>query len=475
MLEIALPHVVSTQNKAFMNNDTTIQTVLFKELSAKPVIASFDQPDSSSDGGALLLKACDKQLGLSEALAKCLVDSRQTGKIAHSLHDLLRQRIYSLACGYEDCNDAARLSADPMQRLLLDRDPVQGADVASQPTLSRFENSISSRELLRMSYALCDCVLERHRRRLKKRVKLITLDMDPTDDACHGQQQLSFFNRHYDNWCYLPMGCFVQFDNEPDQYLLAHVLRGGDAHATTGATSILGRLIVRIREHFPGVKIRVRLDGGFGSVDVLDFLDVQGVEYVVGLPPNAVLKDFAEPLQNKVRWLSYRSGTTQRRFGECRYSARSWETERRVIYKCEVLRVGEHDARDNPRFVVTNVRHTPASVYEKIYCQRANVENRLKEMQYGLSIDRTSCTRFFANQLRVILTAAAYALMQELRLQAKGTSCEGAQVDTLRLRLLKLGVWFKRSVRRLILHLPENAPWRSDWCRIARRLGAVPT
>ena len=140
-----------------------------------------------------------------------------------------------------------------------------------------------------------------------------------------------------------------------------------------------------------------------------------------------------------------------------------------------MLRVGEHDARDNPRFVVTNVRHTPASVYEKIYCQRANVENRLKEMQYGLSIDRTSCTRFFANQLRVILTGAAYALMQELRLQAKGTNCEGAQVDTLRLRLLKLGVWFKRSVRRLILHLPENAPWRSDWCRIARRLGAVPT
>lgn len=474
MLEIALPHVNSNQNRAFMNNDTTKQSVLFSDLTDKPVNVAFDQPDCSSDGGALLLKACDSHLGLSEALADCLIDIRQASKVAHSLHDLVRQRLFGLACGYEDCNDAQRLSSDSMHRFLLDRDPVEGRQIASQPTLSRFENAVGSRELVRMSYALANAVLKRHSKRLKNQTRVITLDMDPTDDACHGQQQLSFFNRHYDNYCFMPMACFVQFDNEADQYLLAHVLRPGDAHATTGATAIMDRLIDGIQNHFPDAKIRVRLDGGFGTNQVLDFLESKGVDYVVGMIKNAVLLDVVAPLQNEVQWLSYASGVSERRYGECQYEARNWSDERRIIYKCEVVRNGVADARDNPRFVVTNLKHVPRSVYEQIYCQRATVENRIKEMQHGLSIDRTSCTRFFANHFRVILGAAAYALMQELRLQAKGTSCERAQVATLRLRLLKLGVWFKRSVRRVVLHLSDSTPWRNDWCQIARRLGAAP-
>ena len=456
-----------------MNNHTTKQSVLFSDMANKPVTVALDQPDCSSDGGALLLKACDSQLGLSEALAKCLVDTRQANKVTHSLHDLVRQRLFGLACGYEDCNDAQRLSSDPMQRFLLDRDPVEGQDIASQPTLSRFENAVGSRELLGMSYALANAVLKRHSKRLKRRTRLITLDLDPTDDACYGQQQLSFFNRHYDHYCFMPMACFVQFDNEADQYLLAHVLRAGDAHATTGATAIMDRLIDRIRTHFPGAKIRVRLDGGFGTDQVLDFLEFKGVEYVVGMIKNSVLLEYVEPVQNQVQWRSYASGKSERCYGECRYEARNWSKERRVVYKSEVVRNDVHDAKDNPRFVVTNLKYVPKTIYEKIYCQRAVVENRIKEMQYGLSIDRTSCTRFFANHFRVILGAAAYALMQELRLQAKGTSCERAQVATLRLRLLKLGVWFKRSVRRVVLHLSDSAPWRDDWCKIARRLGAI--
>lgn len=211
MLEIALAHVNSNQNRTFMNNDTIKQFVLFSGVTDKPVNVAFDQPDGSSDGGALLLKAYDSHLGLSEALADCLIDIRQASKVAHSLRDLVR--LFGLACGYEDCNDAVRLSSDPMHRFLLDRDPVEGRQIASQPTLSRFENAVGSRELVRMNYALANAVVKRHSKRLKNQTCVITLDMDPTDDACHGQQQLSFFERHYDNYCLMPVACFVQFDN----------------------------------------------------------------------------------------------------------------------------------------------------------------------------------------------------------------------------------------------------------------------
>ena len=159
---------------------------------------------------------------------------------------------------------------------------------------------------------------------------------------------------------------------------------------------------------------------------------------------------------------------------KCRYAADSWNRERRVIFKAEVVRLGDRDPRDNARFVVTNLRRVPRRVYEAVYCQRANIENRIKELLYGLSIDRTSCTSFWANQMRTLLTAAAYVLMQELRLRAAGTSCARAQVSTLRERLSKLGAWFQRSVRRVVIHLPDHAPWRSEWCRIARALGALP-
>mgnify|MGYP000402745464 FL=1 len=228
-----------------MSNDTTQQGVLFKDLLDKPLHARFDQSDSSSDGGAILLKAADARLGLSESLAACLRDKREPEKVVHSMHDLLRQRVYGFACGYEDCNDAARLMNDPIHRLLLDRDPAQGDELASQPTLSRFENSIDVRSLDRLGVALAESVIARHRKRLTKRVRRITIDLDPTDDPTYGQQQLTFFNTHYSNWCYLPIAGFLQFDEEPDQYLFAYVLRPGDAHASYGAIAILRRVIKR--------------------------------------------------------------------------------------------------------------------------------------------------------------------------------------------------------------------------------------
>jgi hypothetical protein len=455
--------------------DTTTQGVVFNDLFGKALHAEFDQPDSSSDGGAILLKACDQRLGLIDAISACIRDERQQSKVSHSIADLLQQRVFGIACGYEDCNDSARLGSDPVQRLLMDRDPIHGDELASQPTLSRFENRIEGRSLTKMGHALADCVVNRHKRRLKGGVRRITIDMDPTDDPTYGSQQLTFFNSHYDSWCYLPMAGFLQFDNEPDQYLFTYVLRPGDATAHYGAIAILRRIIGKLRKAFGGVTIRVRLDGGFACPEVLEFLDEQKVEYVVAIAKNTILKADAEILMVQARKLSSQSNQTEHLYGECEYGAQSWDTERRVIFKAEVVRHPGRDPKDNPRFVVTNLKSRPEFIYGKVYCQRAPIENRIKELLYGLNIDRTSCTRFLANQFRGLLTAVAYVLFQELRLTAKHTSLAHAQVSTLRERLLKLAVWFQRSSRRIVLHLPDSAPWSMEWCQIARALGAVPT
>jgi len=222
-----------------LGHDITTECLLFLDIFAKPVVAQFDQRQGSSDGGALLLKAADRRLGLTEALSDCLVDQRQVGKIDHELEELLRQRIFGIACGYADANDAARLAEDPVHKMLVGRDPIEGDDLASQPTLSRFENAVDRKQLYRTGEALADCVIERHRRRLHGRARLITIDLDPTDDPTHGAQQLTFFNSHYDTWCYLPVVGFLSFNDEAEQYLATAVLRPGNAVASAGAIGIL--------------------------------------------------------------------------------------------------------------------------------------------------------------------------------------------------------------------------------------------
>src|SRR5690606_18353052 len=204
------------------------------------------------------------------------------------------------------------------------------------------------------------------------------------------------------------------------------------------------------------------------------FLEAQRVKYVVAMARNNVLKRHAEPLMEVARGMTARSEQTEHVYGECVYGARSWNRERRVIIKAEVVRLNGREPKENPRFVVTNHKSTPRHVYTKLYCARGEIENRIKELHHGLEIDRTSCTRFWANQLRVLLTAAAYALMQELRLRARDTCCARSQVSTLRDRLLKLGVWIETSVRRVVLHLPMGAPFADEWRRIARSISAVP-
>jgi hypothetical protein len=452
---------------------STEQTVLFPDLVSKPVHIGFDEPDTTSDGGALLLKAIDDKLGLTHRLADCLIDRREFGKVRHQLVDLLRQRIFGICCGYSDTNDVARIGADPMHKLLLGRDPESGNDLASQPTLSRFENRPRLVDLYRLGETLMDTVIRRHRYRLNgRKARRVTIDLDPTDDATHGQQQLALFNGHYDSWCYLPLLGFISFNDEPQQYLVAAMLRPGNAHPKQGTVALLKRLIPALREAFPFAVIRVRLDGGFACPEVFDYLDGELVEYLVGMGRNSVLEQMAAGDLATARNRFDRQGKTVAVFGEGDYAAKSWRCLRRVIYKSEVVSLPGREPRDNCRFVVTNMAEDPQEVY-RTYRLRGDSENRIKELKDGLDLGRMSCHRFWANQLRLLLTAAAYVLMQELRLSLRKTALASAQVATLRLRLLKIGGRIVRSVRRIVIHLAAAHPWSKEWQRAARAWGAT--
>ena len=447
-------------------------TFEFKGL-RQPVVAQFDQAHASSDGGAVLLKAVDARLGVTERLAASLTETRQPGKVQHDLVELVRQRVYGIACGYADCNDVARVAADPIHKLLLDRDPLDGRALASQATLSRFENAVGRPALYLAGAGLADLVIEHHHARLGGRARRITIDLDPTDDPTHGQQEFSFFNGHYDTWCYLPLVATLTFNAEPTQYVVAAVLRPGNSAAKHGAIGLLRRLCVRLRAAFPQAILRIRLDGGFASPEVFEFLEGEGVEYVVAMASNVRLVKRSRRLMGRARMRSKASGQTEHLYGETRYATRTWKRKRRVIIKAEVVRHPGRAPKNNPRFVVTNLPDRPEAVYQ-IYCGRGDMENRLKELHHGLALDRTSCHRFLANQFRVLLTVAAYILFQSLQAHAQGTACGDAQVSTVRERLFKLAAWVQRSARRIVLHLPRSYAWLTAWRQLALRVGAAP-
>ena len=451
-----------------------VQTLLFPQLFDKPLVATFDTPQQSSDGGAILLKTIDDELGLTARLAACLPEGRQAGKIEHDLPTLIRQRCFGLACGYTDANDAAQLKADPIHKLLVGRDPETGPALASQPTLSRFENAVGPRDVYRLTQTLAEVVIAHHQARLgAQNVRRITIDLDPTDDPTHGQQALSFFNGHYDTWCYLPIVATLTFNAERTQHLVTAILRPGNAPATAGALGVLRRLFGKLRVAFPHARLRVRLDGGFATPALFAFLEAEGVEYLVAMASNARLEKRIRRLLGRARVRSKATGQSAQVFGETRYAAKSWKRKRRVIMKAEVVRLAGRDPRDNPRFVVTNLAQTPRRVYE-IYRERGDMENRLKELHYGLGFDRTSCSRFWANAFRVLLTAAAYVLLQTLRARLAATPAASYQVSTLRERLFKLGTRVQVSARRIVLHLPAAFPWLALWQAVALTLGASP-
>ena len=338
-----------------MATDCITQVTFQGDGFPKPVVARFDLRDASADGGLVLFKALDTQLGLTARLAACLDDPREPGKVLHETLELLQQRIFGLCGGYADCNDAARLVHDPIHKLVLGRDPLTGLGLASQPTLSRFENAVTARELRAMTHALADTVIAQQRRRLRGRAQRITIDLDPTDDPTHGQQEFAFFNGHYDTWCYLPVVATVTFDDEPAQCAVAAVLRPGTAPASLGARGILRVLLRKLRVAFPHATFRVRLDGGFASPKLFLFLEREQVEYVVAMASNRRLEKRAQRLMGRTRMLSRQTGQTAHLYGETRYAAKKWSHKRRVIMKAEVVRHPGRPPKNNPRFVVTNL------------------------------------------------------------------------------------------------------------------------
>jgi hypothetical protein len=448
---------------------------LFADLFGRPTTAVFDGESQSSDGGGSLLRAINGKLGLTTRLAQHLADDRAQERVLHTRQEIFDQRVFAIALGYEDQNDAARIAADPVMKGLVGRSPVRGTDLASQATLSRFENAASARELVAMMRELEDAAVERLKAR-RPNARRITLDLDATCDPTHGQQQGTFFNAFYGTWCYLPLLGFLSAAGDKEQHLFTARLRKGTTPATHCMIPIVRRMVAKLRAAFPKAKIRVRLDGGFASPRLLDVLDLVKVEYVIGLPQNPRLLALCDLEVAAAALAAHESGETARFYGEAMYAADSWSRERRVIFKAEVLVATGKANKDNPRFVVTNLpaRMNAKTVYVVAYCGRGESENRIKELKYGLAIDRTGCSSFRANQLRLLMTAAAYQLFQELRAQLAGTEAARWQVTTLRERLFKIGARVVDSVRRVVLHFAAAHPWRDLWCHAATQLGAQP-
>lgn len=446
----------------------TRQSVLFEDVFTKPAHVVFDAEATSSDGGLVLLAAVDRRSRVTESLAAALTDDRQRAKVKHSVADLIRQRVFGIALGLADCNDAERAAADPLMKAACGRAPLTGADLASQPTLSRFENAPTAREVVamqrRFEESRLDLLCRRHRG-----VRRVTIDMDGTDDPAHGGQQGVLFNGFYGKWCYVPLVTFVSFDRDPEQYAVSARLRPGNAKCQRGAVPMLRRIVRGLRRRMPRARVLVRLDAGFANPTLFAALERMGVDYVVGMASNCALDRNAEPAMTQARALVAQSGASARVFADFRYAARSWERERRVVVKAEVTVEGEKPPRDNARYHVTNLRMASANVHT-IYCGRGDSENRLKELLLDLEMDRTSCGRFLANQLRVLLTLAAYALYQDLRRGLGGAV--RMTVATLRLRLVKIASRVTESSRRIVLHMSDAHPWRDLFRRAARTLGA---
>lgn len=452
------------------------QGVLFQDVFEKAVEACFSDEKLSTDGGSILLKAADRHLGLIGAMSATLSDSRMPGKVEHSLTDLMAQRIYSIALGYPDGNDAARLKDDGMLKLLCDCDPGAASTLGSQPTISRFENALDARSLLRLGQAYARSVLryQHQQRRGIRRPRRIIIDLDPTCDPTHGRQQMTLFNGYYDMWCYLPVVLTVSFDGELRKYPLAALLRPGNASAMVGVPGLLRRALRSIREFFPHTKLAFRADAAYAVPGLLDWLEAEGIRYAISLSSNSKLKNMVQPAMARVRAAVERTGSTKREYGLWLHRAGTWKTARFVSFKAEVV-AEMGDIRDNARFVVHQLpMNVGAEGAFDFYYGHSDMENTLKSLKDDLSMDRTSCCSFLANQFRIIMTLAAYALMMTVSEHAASKEMQRATMGTLRIRLFKIAVRIKNSVRRVLLEFTGHFPWAEDWMSCALAIGAVP-
>jgi hypothetical protein len=352
-------------------------------------------------------------------------------------------------------------------KTLAGRDPF-GEDLASQPSISRFERSATRQDLFRMSTSLMKTVVQAQRRGREGWAKRITIDLDQTPAPTYGGQQLTFFNGHYDTYCYIPLVAAISFAGEPDQYVVASVLRPGNAPDKRGAISLLSRLLPVLREAFPEAALAVRLDAGFCAPEIIDYVESEDLSYAIAFPGNIVLDRASEILMGEVRFLASKTGVTEHRYAETTYQAGTWPTERRVIFKAEVTQISGREPKDNARYVVTNMRGSAQHIYENVYSRRGDFENRLKELKNDLSMDRMSCTSFLANQFRALMTTAAFALFQEIRRSA--TQLARATVSKLRIELIKLAARVTSSARRIVFSLPRHCAFTSEWLAVAAPL-----
>jgi Transposase DDE domain group 1 len=417
----------------------------FSSLGPKQVVADFLGGRLTSDAGALLLREVGGKTGLFEAIAAAIPDPRNPVFVIHDQQSMIAQRVVAIALGYEDLNDHQALRADPALQLAAGRLPDQELPLASPPTLCRLENRIERKTLIRISEALLDQFIAAH----PQPPEHLILDFDATDDPVHGRQEGRFFHGYYDNYCFLPLYVFCGDE------LLAAYLRPSKIDASKHARALLKLLVRRLREAWPDVKITIRADSGFCRWRLMRWCDSHGIGYVLGLARNQALERLAADWIGKADRQFKASSQPQRIFGSFAYAATSWDRQRRVIVKAEHTAQGP-----NPRFLVVNVPGDPQELYEDVYCQRGDMENRIKEQQLDLFADRTSCHRFLANQFRLLLSSAAYVLVQALRRTAlRGTDLERAQIGTIRLKLLKVAARVVVSARRIVFHLASSYPY----------------
>ncbi len=416
------------------------KTIQLKGSNKKLLEVNFDGGDITSDGGVLLLREADRRLKLTEAISRILPDPREQRLITHSWLSMLKQRIFGIALGYEDLNDHEYLRKDPAIQTAVDRE----SDLASAPTLCRLEKTASRTSMVKLHELMFDKFVTS----FKKPPKEIILDFDATDDTVHGAQEGRFFNGYYGGYCFLPLYVFC------GHHLLAAYLRPSNKDGAKHTWAILSLLVKGIRKIWPNTKIIFRGDGGFCRHKMFSWCEKHDVYYVVGIGKNRRLLNLSESYLLESEKYFDHTQEKQRIFGDVQYAAETWDKERRIIVKAE-----HSDNGANPRFVVTNCAEAAEQIYESIYCARGDMENRIKEQQLGLFADRTSCHAWWPNQLRLLFSSMAYVLLSHIRSHAlKGTHLATAQVETIRLRLLKVGAAIIRNTRRIRFLLSSGFP-----------------
>ena len=433
------------------------------KVCGKKVCADFDGGSISSDGGVMFVRMTEERIGIIRRIFTCLKDMRHQEYIDHSYHDMLRQRVYQICCGYEDANDCDELRKDPVLKTACDRLPIDGADLASQPTMSRLENVVRRTELYRMGIAFVDCFVASY----STPPEGIILDIDDTDDPTHGTQQLSLFNSYYREYCYLPLHIYEGRSGK----LITAILRPGRRPNGKEIVSIIKRVVKRIRQSWPNVKIFLRGDAHFSAPEVHDWCENNNVYFVLGQSGNRVLHGLGVSLMEQARKLYNESGEKVRLFKSFSYKASSWSKPRRIVSKAEVTKKGE-----NSRYVVTSLESSqPSFIYDNVYCSRGKMENFIKDHKTYLHSERTSCHEFTANQFRLFLHSAAYVLLHALaKIGLKGTEWSKAQFDTIQKRILKVGTRVRELATRIKFHFPTCFPLKKEFIAIITNLAMEP-